>query len=104
MIEVANFSAIFYGPWFLKSAIPQSFLRNDVKIIRQIKVYQETNLDVAFAVLKAMQGQAWYLTPPFIAMSLVDEDLPDKTRQGIASRLLGIPKPDAFTVGRLDIS
>ena len=64
-----------------------------------MKVYQDWP-GVAQAFLHAMQGQAWFLTPPFVVMALTDDDIPDATRQDIASALLEIPVPEAFTVGR----
>ena len=58
----------------------------------------ETNPQVALSVLNAMEGQAWYLTPPFVVMALVDDDIPDQTRQKIALKLWENPVPEAFTV------
>ena len=41
ILETAEFSAIFYGPWFLKSAVPQCAPGNDLAVIDQMKCYQE---------------------------------------------------------------
>ena len=60
----------------------------------------ETNPQVELSVLIAMQGQAWYLTLPFVVMALVDDDIPDQTRQKIALKLWETPVPEAFTVGK----
>ena len=51
-----------------------------------------------------MQGQAWYLTPSFVVMTLTDDDIPEETRQKMAVKLPEIPVPEAFTVGRTNFS
>ena len=65
--ETAEFFSIFYGPWFLKSAVPQRGPGNECQIIELMKGYQELKPGVAQAVLHAMQGQACYLTPSFLS-------------------------------------
>ena len=79
IIELAEFCAVFYGLWFLKSAVPQCAPGNDCSIIKQMKLYKEVKPDVAIAVLNAMQGQSWYLTPPFVVLALLDDDVPEET-------------------------
>ena len=37
--------------------------------------------------LMHMQGQAWYLSPPFVVMALTDDDIPDTARLDLASVL-----------------
>ena len=37
--EAAEFCAIFYGPWFLRSAIPQCAPGNDFEAIKQMILY-----------------------------------------------------------------
>ena len=60
---------------FLKSAVLKIAPNNDWNIIDGMKLYQETNPDLALSVLNAMQGQAWYLTLPFVGMALADDDI-----------------------------
>ena len=96
----ASFCAIFYGPWFLTSSIPQSAPRMDLEMIGQMKMFCEYDNSTSQAVIKAIQLQSWYLTPFMVAMTLVDEDVEDKERQKIAQELLKMPIPVAFSVGR----
>ena len=82
------FCAIFYGPWFLTSSIPQSAPRMDLEMIGQMKMFSEYDNSTSQVVLKAIQMQSWYLTPFMVAMTLVDEDVEDKERQKKGKRLL----------------
>ena len=98
--ETAEFFSIFYGPWFLKSAVPQRGPGNECQIIELMKGYQELKQGVAQAVLHAMQGLACYLTLSFVVMALTDDAIPVTKRQHIASALLEAPFPESFTFGR----
>ena len=100
ILETAEFSAIFYGPWFLKSAVPQCAPGNDLAVIDQMKCYQEEKPILAKAVLNAMQRHMWYFTPQLVVLALVDDDLEDSIRKSLASKLIEIPFPDTFSVGR----
>ena len=98
--RTANFCALFYGPWFLQSAVSQSAPRMDIEIIAQMKMFRKFDGVASEAVLKAMQLQAWYLNAFMIAMTLADDDADIDDRSAIARKLLQTEIPTEFTVGK----
>ena len=62
--------------------------------------YKDFKPTIANSVIKALHGQAWYLTPHLVVLSLVDDDLPSAERKEIAEKLLSHQVPQKFSVGR----
>ena len=90
-IEImAEFSAIFYGPWFLRSPLTASAPYNDLKAMKEMRDYRAIRGVEATACLVSWDRHLDYLSPALVIFSLASHEVPDKEKQEIADALLAI--------------
>ena len=90
-IEVmAEFSAIFYGPWFLRSPLTASAPYNDLLAIKDMRDYREVRQIEAEACLASWNRHLDYLSPALVIFSLASKDVPSKEKTKIADALLSV--------------
>ena len=88
-IEImAEFSAIFYGPWFLKSPLTASAPYNDLKAIKDMRDYREVRKTEADACLASWDRHLDFLSPALVIFSLASKEVPAVEKKEIAEALL----------------
>ena len=102
---MAEFVAIFYAVWFLRTAVSFAAPNQDLTAYWQMHQYKQhvehfdpnaESHGCIDAVFTSMNRHTWYLQESLVPIALVDPDLPDEERSAIANKLLSIPSPGHF--------
>ena len=68
---LAEFSAIYYGVWFLITPLTASAPRNDLQAIHQMRVLRPFRKQEATACLESWERHLDYLSPPLLFFCLL---------------------------------
>ena len=85
--DMALFSAVYYGPYFLQTTIASSAARQDLVLIEDLRNLREHKRAIAEATLKVMDRHTDYLGPPLVTMALADDGLEVEERQDLATAI-----------------
>ena len=86
-----EFVVYCYVPWWLTANIPADAPANDVQMVNVLLKYKEVDKDVATAVLKALSGQAWYLSQELVPLSLFSSTIDNAVKTEIVQEMLKHP-------------
>ena len=87
---LAEFSAIYYGVWFLITPLTASAPRNDLQAIHQMRVLMPFRKQEATACLESWERHLDYLSPPLVVFCLADDDLSNDEKRNVADALLSL--------------
>ena len=96
---MAQFIALYYAKYFLRSLIAVFSLLDDLKFLSSIILYSE-DPNLAIPVITSIKRHLWFLTEELVVLSLFNEELGSFTRSVMAKKLFSIPRPDVFNVGK----
>ena len=89
MIETAAFfTGVFYAVWFLKSYMVNHAANNDLQCFQQVLILKQQYPILGRTLLLSMQRHFWYLTQDMVVLALADEDLENKIKMEMLSKLL----------------
>ena len=100
---MAEFVGLFYGQWFLRTAMSASAPYLDLTHFEQMQKYRKMGnirAKIARTCMVSMARHTWYLDPSLVVMSLVDDNLPDSDKQAMAKKLSKIDRPEVFEKGK----
>ncbi|BES92280.1 Hypothetical protein NTJ_05089 [Nesidiocoris tenuis] len=60
--------------------------RNDLKLLKDLKVYNKVNEAIAEVALKKFSGHLWYLSKVLVAFAFFDENVPLETKTNCGER------------------
>ena len=100
---MAEFIAIFYAEWFLKTSLVGEAPVVDIKslweMINYKKFIEKTNkeaervLDAIQDIIKSMKKHSWYLEEALVPLCLTSKDINTQEKQEVTEKLFGTPKP-----------
>ena len=94
--QAAFFVAVCYAPWFLKSYLVEKATNNDLESFKTSHCIADEFPNLGAALIKSMERHFWYLTEQLVVLSLADDDVDDKIKTEILSKLLEFPVPKQF--------
>ena len=104
--RMAEFVAIFYSVWFLKSALSSSAPYQDVKSYWQMVQYKkhieskpmisERQIDAIENIQMSMKRHTWYLDETLVPFAFADHEVPEIEKAAMAKKLFSLPVPDTF--------
>ena len=90
-IEImAEFCAIFYGPWFLRSPGASSAPYNDLVAMKEMRDYRKHRGVEAAACLVSWDRHLDYLSPALVVFSLASSNVSDNEKKSLADALVAI--------------
>lgn len=98
--KMAQFIALFYAKYFLRSRIAVFSPLDDLKFLSSIISYSDEDPDLAIPVITSIKRHLWYLTEELVVLSLFNEELASFTRSVMAKKLFSTPRPDVYNVGK----
>ncbi len=98
--KMAEFIALFHGPWFLQARLPSSSPRLDLQLWQHMCYYEAINRDLALEVKASLIRHLWYLTEPLVILGLFDDSLPSEVKNEMATTLRNMPRPLVFPPGK----
>ena len=111
--KMAVFIALWHGPNFLRCALASTAPRNDLNYFYDMQSLVDMEdpdfSRIGASVSDSIQRHTSYIKAPQVIFALFDEGSPSLDRQGLASTLAKIPRPDiaapTFKPGKLaDVS
>lgn len=103
---LGEYIVLLHAPYFLQSPLAISAPRQDRDFWTDMQNYQkcfeadELQYLMSQAVLDSVKNHLWYLTEELVVFALFDKNLSDEERSNMAKRLLEIPRPDNFKLGK----
>ena len=98
--DVAMFVGLFHASWYFRCPIASQAPMLHLHTISQMKRVEKYMPELAQIVLDSISLHLWYITPQSIPLALVDETLTMDQRSMIAVKLLKIPRPAKFALGK----
>ncbi len=98
--RMAKFIAIYYTPWFLQARLASKAPQLDIQLWKDMCYYENVDSDIGSQVKISLLRHLWYLTQELVVFALFDRDLPDETKQQIASTLRRVQRPATFPPGK----
>ena len=86
--KMAEFIALFHGPWFLQARLPAPSPRLDLQLWYHMCLYEVTNRDLALEVKASLIRYLWYLTGSLVILGLFDDELHPEVKHEMAARRL----------------
>ena len=102
---MAEFVALFYAPWFLKSSLSADSPLNDLDIIDDIRKLRDSSSDdpriviAAEACLESIYRHSRYLHPQLVVMALASDKVTSGEKKAIAEALMAVK--DQFDVKKV---
>ena len=88
LIRVATFITTIYVPYFISASIGCDAPVNDLQMFKNLKLYSETDREVAESVLAVLCRHTWYLQEETIPLALFSKKLSTDEKSRLAARLL----------------
>jgi hypothetical protein len=98
--QMAQFIALFYAKYFLRSRIAVFSPQDDLKFLSSMISYRDEDPDLTIPVIASIKRHLWYLSEELVVLALFNEELGSFTRSVMAQKLFSIPRPDVFKVGK----
>ena len=98
---MGEFTSIFYGYWFLTSALTTQAPVNDITTYWMMKQYAATSSNPkirkgAVRVMKSIEDHSWYVEEDLLPLSLLDDQLSDIEKELLAHAIKDTPVPESF--------
>jgi hypothetical protein len=96
------FLNLFYVPLWMKASRGSDAPILDLNFIHDMMDYRLVDPEIADVVLKKLSNHGWYLTEEVVPFVLFSNhySINDVVKQDIASKLLEMPVPDSFRLGK----
>ena len=98
---MSEFTSIFYGHWFLTSALTTQAPVNDITSFWMMKKYAASSSNPkirqgALRVMKSIEEHSWYIEEDLLPLSLLDDQLSDIEKELLARAIKDTPMPKSF--------
>ena len=94
------FLSLFYTSRWLKASTGADAPMNDLQFIHDMLEYRSIDREVADIALDKLSNHRWYLTEELVPFALFSNIVPDNMKQNIASKLMSVPEPEHFRLGK----
>ena len=98
--RMAHYIALFHASYNLKVRIAPAAPRLDLKLWKEMSIYENIDHDVAAEVKQSLARHQWYLTEELVVFALFDKELPEEQKRKIASAHLQKANLTIFTPGK----
>ena len=97
---MAVFVGLFYGKYFLQSALPCTAPCNDLSFFFQMKQFESIDSELAKQVILSIERHLNYLSQEIVVFALFDENLGYEERSAMAKQLAKTLVPSLFSLGK----
>ncbi len=98
MKTLCDYIAIFHGPYFLRTSIPEKAPSLDLQLVKNLKELSNKYKPISEAVLLSIDNHLWYLSEELVILTLADDSLEDEKKDNIAKKLLTFERPINFLI------